>query len=54
MEASGQLHAPAALSSGKERPWYSLERRLGVGTNADLDALYRWAILATFCFISYV
>jgi len=25
---SGQLHAPAALSPGKD-PWYTLDRRLG-------------------------
>jgi hypothetical protein len=28
MQASGQLHAPAALPPGKE-PWYPLNRRLG-------------------------
>jgi hypothetical protein len=28
MEVSGQLHAPAALSPGKE-PCYSLDRRVG-------------------------
>jgi hypothetical protein len=28
MEASGQLHAPAALTPGKN-PWYLLDRRLG-------------------------
>jgi hypothetical protein len=28
MEVSGQLHAPAALLSGRD-PWYTFDRRLG-------------------------
>jgi hypothetical protein len=38
MEASGQLHAPAALPPGKE-PLYPLDRRLGIGEEKNSHPL---------------
>jgi hypothetical protein len=40
MEMSGQLRAPAAFPQEKS-PWYPLDRRLGVGPKAGLDAVVK-------------
>jgi hypothetical protein len=40
MEVSGQLHAPAALSSGKD-PRYLLDRGGWVGPRAVLDTVVK-------------
>jgi hypothetical protein len=36
MEVSGQLHAPAALPTGKS-PWYPLDRSLIIGGKVKLS-----------------